>query len=111
MIVKFLLIFIFSVGCSFANDNDRLCAPNHARGASAIMRIVIEQAEAIQHYDGERLYLKAEKIYHTNAGPALCNDRSAILLPNLSVNQLGYYLFCRNRDDYKFIPLVIEETT
>jgi hypothetical protein len=101
MIGKFSLMFIFPVVCALAYGNSDLPPP--CRGeASAIIQIVTKQTESIQHYDGGKLYLKAEKIYQTNAGPALYNAASMILLPNLSADQTGYYLPCRSKDDYRF---------
>jgi rubrerythrin len=52
----------------------------------------------------KKLYLKAEKIFHTNAGLALYSGDSVIFLPRLSVDHMGYYLSCGHRlDDYYFI--------
>ncbi len=56
----------------------------------AILQIATKQAESIQHYDGNRLYLKAEKIYSTHQGPVLYNGGSSIFLPNLSADDKGY---------------------
>lgn len=72
--------------------------------SSRIFRIVSEQADSIQHFDGEKLYLKAENIRHANGKQFLYNDNSVIFLPTLSVNEQGFhYILCRSSDDVKLV--------
>ena len=99
MIYRLSAMLIFPIVSIFANHN--YCAFNETE-APAILQIVTKQAEAIEHYNGLKLYLKSEKIHHTNHGPMICNADSIILLQNLSVDQMGCYLLCRSKDDYKF---------
>jgi hypothetical protein len=102
MFGRLLLMFVFPIACIFASDDGGSGTLSNEETVPPVVQIVTKHAETIQHYDGERLYLKAEKIYHTNAGPALCSDDFAILLSNLSTDRTGYYLSCRSKDDYRF---------
>lgn len=98
MFSKLLLMFVFPVTCVVAHEH----VGQKEQSVPTIMQIAYKQPESIQHYDDGKLYLKAEKIYQTVDGPLLYSNGSTILLPNLSVDQSGYYLSCRRRmDDYQ----------
>jgi hypothetical protein len=96
MIRNFLFIFVFPMVCALANEPATFMARDLE--ASSIIQVVVEQAESIEYFDGNKLYLKARNIRHTNVGLALCNEHSTILLPRLSVDQNGYYLSYRDED-------------
>ena len=98
MIRQFLLMFIVPVVCAYCNDQAVEHIPRDPESLS-VVQVVIEQADSIEYVDKERLYLKAENIFHTNAGLVLYNGHSTILLPRLSVDQSGYYLCRRNKDE------------
>ena len=108
---KFLFMFIVPMVCSLADDPTVEHIPRDPESLS-IMQVVIEQADSIEYVDKEKLYLKTKNIFHTNAGLVLYNGHSTILLPRLSVDQSGYYLCRRNKDETLpcTIPLVSEET-
>ncbi|MGC2595034.1 MAG: hypothetical protein WA347_01990 [Rhabdochlamydiaceae bacterium] len=78
MFGKSLLMFIFLVVCTFASGNSSIYTGGYE--APSIIQIITKHAEAIEHYDGEKLYLKSEKIHHTNYGPVLYNSYSAVEL-------------------------------
>jgi hypothetical protein len=103
MFNKFLTLFIVSISCVLAHDDDRLNTVGDPKPSPTIVQIVKQQPEVIQHYDRveKKLYLKTEKIFHTNGGLALYNGNSTILLPSLSVDHMGYYVSCRHWDDTK----------
>ncbi len=90
------MMLILSVGSLSAYES------GNKKASPLLMQIATKQAESIRYYDGERVYLKAEKIYPTSQGPVLYHGGSSILLPNLSADDTGYYLSCRSKDDYYF---------
>ncbi len=91
MFAKFLILLTFPIACIFAHDAESLNSPSESTPVPTIVQIVTQQPEAIQHYDKieKKLYLKAEKIFHTNAGLALYSGDSVIFLPRLSVDHMG----------------------
>ncbi len=68
---------------------------------SSIFRVVTEQPNSIQHYDGEKLYLNPENIRRVKEGHLLYNGHSVIFLPQLSFDHRGSYLARRSKDDLK----------
>jgi hypothetical protein len=105
MFTKFLILLTFPIACALAHESGSLNSLGESTPVPTIVQIATQQPEAIQHYDRieKKLYLKTEKIFHTNAGLALYSGESVILLPRLSVDHRGYYLSCgHRRDDYHF---------
>lgn len=104
MVSRCFVIFIFLVAnvFAFAHNHSSAQAFKKAIPTPAIIQIITKQADSIQDFDGEKLYLKSEKIFSTPFGLALYDQNSMILLQNLSTNDSGHYLLCRSKDDYRF---------
>ena len=94
MIYKAFLMFILPIVSILANENASAYTPKCQKISSTIIQIITEQSDSIQYFDGERLYLKVERICPTNNGLLLCNNHSSILLPTLFTDPMGYYLPC-----------------
>ena len=105
MFTKLLVFLALPIIGARAHDAENLNALGESTTTPAIVQIFTQHPEAIQHYDRveRKIYLKAEKIFHTNMGPAVYSGNSVIFLPRLSVDHRGYYLSCGRRwDDYYF---------
>lgn len=100
MIRLFFFALFFPIVCIFATEPDETFRSKKI-STSTIFRLVTEQVDSIEYFDGEKLYLKSDNICHTNAGRVLSNGRSVIPLPGLAVNQNGHYLSCRSKEDFK----------
>lgn len=64
----------------------------------------MNQRDSIAGLSGDRLYLKAQNIFHAKSGYILRYEGSAIALPKLSFDESGEpYLLCRSPEDFKLI--------
>src|SRR5581483_289285 len=76
--------------------------PEASATTSSIIQVVMNQADSIKGRHEDKLYLKAENIFHSQYGHVLHDGRSAIVLPRLSFDENGEgYLLCRSADDFQ----------
>lgn len=69
-----------------------------------IMNVVMNQEDSIAGLNGNRLYLKAQNIFHSKNGYILRGERSVIVLPSLSFDENGEgYLLCRSPEDFQLV--------
>lgn len=77
---------------------------NTSKMTGSIMNVVMNQEDSIASLKGDRLYLKAQNIFHSKNGYILRSERSAIFLPKLSFDENGEgYLLCRSPEDFQLI--------
>ena len=97
--IRNVLVVLFShFTCVFASDQVARHIPEKCE-SSSIFKVFTEQSDSIESVDDKKVYLKAANLSYINTGFVLSNDRSSIFLPRLSVDQNGYYLSCRSKDD------------
>lgn len=101
MFRKTFLVLMLPFIYVFATDQT---PDNTLKMNGSIMNVVMNQKDSVAGLEGNRLYLKAQNIFHSKNGYVLRNEGSVIVLPRLSFDEKGEgYLICRSPEDFQLV--------
>lgn len=87
--LKHLLSLLFLFSTTFCLGNEELNVPD----STAKIRILTQEYECVQTYDGDKIYLRLDRIYPMPEGLYLhLRGNDFVLLPRLNSDNQGCYI-------------------